>query len=161
MSLLEFVGSQYDRWRVTMARGVSPAHTNFHVGRVAASLHVMTKYLSTTSYPLCQMEIDLSPHLPSPQPSVWYNCIPKRRRTFPLACDAMRISLPRSPYSSIFSSSSSSSSSSSNAFLANRSASSLSSLGTSRCNPLVGPSRPLIHVISSSNSLSLLSSCAT
>jgi len=56
---------------------------------------------------------------------------------------------------------SSSSSSPSSARLAAFSASSRSSLGTSSWRPLVGPSTELIHDISSSNSLSLLSSCAT
>jgi hypothetical protein len=53
------------------------------------------------------------------------------------------------------------SSSPSSAFFASLSASSMSSLGTSSCLPLVGPPTAEIHVISSSNSLSLLSSCAT
>jgi hypothetical protein len=55
----------------------------------------------------------------------------------------------------------SSSSSGSSAFFANLSASSLNSFGTSSCRPLVGPLTALTHVISSSKSLSLLSSCAT
>lgn len=62
-------------------------------------------------------------------------------------------------YSSILSSfPSSSSSSDSSAFFAYLLASSSRSLGTSWWRPLVGPSGPLIHVISSSKSLSLLSS---
>lgn len=55
----------------------------------------------------------------------------------------------------------SSSSSPSIARLANFSASSRTSCGTSWCLPFVGPSNELTHDISSSNSLSLLSSCAT
>lgn len=68
------------------------------------------------------------------------------------------------PYSSIVSPSAavvSSSSSPSIDFLAAFSASSKMCLGTSWCRPFVGPSAELIHVISNSKSLSLLSSWAT
>jgi len=81
-------------------------------------------------------------------------CLYKYKSCFPPGSPPI---LTQPAYSSILSFASSSSSPSS-AALASLSASSRSALGTSWCRPLVGPVDALIHVISSSNSLSLLSS---
>ena len=119
-------------------------------------MHYLASYLSFTARHRRKLLAAAPCHdkHAGPLPSLFATGLAATNISYTYLLSLMRhASSSSSSYSSI-------SSSPSSAFFANLSASSRSSLGTSSCLPFVGPLTALTHVISSSNSLSLLSSCA-